>query len=218
MLGKWNHVVDAHRAEPLIFEAWLTHLQRRLLKPRLGPQADSFGSLKPSFLKAVLHGRTVWCAAPGEPVPNSCDKAVADALDSALDDLARHFGDNMADWRWGDAHEAMFDALLYRYIPVLDNMTRLAVGTGGDDFTIQRGGFSDPDPSVFRHRHGAGLRAVYDLSDLDGSRFIIATGQSGSPVSAHWGDMLELWRDGATIALPPRHHPANVLELEPMDR
>ena len=218
MLSQWNQVTDAHRAEPLIFEAWLTHLQRRLLKPWLGPQANSFGGLKPLFLKAVLQGRTIWCAGPGEPIPNSCDKAVADALDSALDDLGKRFGDNMADWRWGDAHVAMFDALLFRYIPVLDNMTRLAVGTGGDDFTIQRGGFFDADPSGFRHVHGAGLRAVYDLSDLDGSRFMIATGQSGSPVSAHWGDMLELWRDGATITLPPRHHLASVLELEPMDR
>ena len=218
MLSRWNQVTDAHRAEPLIFEAWLTHLQRRLLKPWLGPQANSFGGLKPLFLKAVLQGRTIWCAGPGEPIPNSCDKAVADALDSALDDLGKRFGDNMADWRWGDAHVAMFDALLFRYIPVLDNMTRLAVGTGGDDFTIQRGGFFDADPSGFRHVHGAGLRAVYDLSDLDGSRFMIATGQSGSPVSAHWGDMLELWRDGATITLPPRHHLASVLELEPMDR
>jgi penicillin amidase len=49
----------------------------------------------------------------------------------------------------------------------------------------------------FAHRHGAGYRAVYDLADLDNSRFMIATGQSGNPLSPHYGDLVRPWRDGA---------------------
>lgn len=215
MLAAWNHETDANRPEPLIFEAWLTHLQRSLLQPWLGTQADSFAALKPFFLKAVLNGRTVWCSPPGQPTPNSCDKAVTDALDAALDDLSKRFGSEPSQWRWGNAHMATFEALFYRYIPLLDNLTRLSVSTGGDDFTVQRGSFADPDPNVFRQFHGAGLRAVYDLSDLQGSRFIIATGQSGSPLSSHWGDMLEKWRNGDSVSLPPRTEGSHALSLEP---
>ena len=56
-------------------------------------------------------------------------------------------------------------------------------------------------PAAFRQVHGAGLRAVYDLADLDASRFVIATGQSGNPLSSHWGDFLELWQQGRMVGL-----------------
>jgi penicillin G amidase len=53
----------------------------------------------------------------------------------------------------------------------------------------------------WRHVHGAGLRLVADLADPDRTLAIIATGQSGHPLSAHWGDLLPAWRDGRTVAL-----------------
>jgi penicillin amidase len=49
--------------------------------------------------------------------------------------------------------------------------------------------------------HGAGLRAVYDLADLDASRFMIAPGQSGHPLSRHWRDLAAPWADGALLRL-----------------
>lgn len=47
------------------------------------------------------------------------------------------------------------------------------------------------------------MRAIFDLSDLDKSLFMIATGQSGNPLSSHYGDMLEDWRDGWYLLLGP---------------
>ena len=55
--------------------------------------------------------------------------------------------------------------------------------------------------AAWRHVHGAGLRLVADLSDPDRTLAIIATGQSGHPLSRHWGDLLPAWRDGGTVAL-----------------
>ncbi len=56
-------------------------------------------------------------------------------------------------------------------------------------------------PASWRHVHGAGLRLVADLSDPDRTLAAIATGQSGHPLSARWGDLLPMWRDGGTVAL-----------------
>jgi len=44
-------------------------------------------------------------------------------------------------------------------------------------------------------------REVYDLEDLRRSRFIIATGQSGNPVSGHYRDRLTDWRDGRYLRM-----------------
>jgi penicillin amidase len=39
------------------------------------------------------------------------------------------------------------------------------------------------------------------LADLSRSRFIVATGQSGNPLSPHYGDMLTRWRDGGHVEI-----------------
>ncbi len=49
--------------------------------------------------------------------------------------------------------------------------------------------------------HGPSFRAVYDLSALDRSRFMMAPGQSGNLLSVHARDFLVRWRDGDTISL-----------------
>jgi penicillin G amidase len=48
---------------------------------------------------------------------------------------------------------------------------------------------------------GAGFRGIYDLADPSNSRFIIATGQSGHPLSRHYADQLPLWKRGDGIRL-----------------
>jgi penicillin amidase len=49
--------------------------------------------------------------------------------------------------------------------------------------------------------HGPGYRGIFDLADLDASRFVIATGESGNPFSPHFGNLSERWRDGKAITL-----------------
>ncbi len=43
------------------------------------------------------------------------------------------------------------------------------------------------------------MRMVVDLSDLDASRWIQTTGNSGHPYHPHYADQVELWRTGGTI-------------------
>jgi penicillin amidase len=213
MLADWDGTTRAEDPRPLIFEAWLGQVQKDLLAPWLGPAANQFRSVKPLFVKSVLTGKGAWCGPPHQNPPASCDDLVAKALDEALDGLDRRYGGDMTKWRWGTAHVAEFDALLFGHVPVLDRLTRLETPTGGDGFTLQRGAFDTSDPTDFRHGHGAGLRAVYDLSDLDSSRFIIATGESGNPLSGHWRDLFGRWRANAPLILDPSRVRPDVLTL-----
>ena len=41
-----------------------------------------------------------------------------------------------------------------------------------------------------------------DLSDLDGARIVITTGQSGHPFATHYADQIEPWRNDDTLPLP----------------
>jgi penicillin G amidase len=82
------------------------------------------------------------------------------------------------------------------------------VATGGDSFTVNVGQYwPDGDATHFANRHAASMRAVYDLADLENSKFIYQTGQSGLVFSSRHRDMKDSW---AALELRPlRLTPAN---------
>jgi len=45
------------------------------------------------------------------------------------------------------------------------------------------------------------MRMIVDLSNLDGSRWVQLTGESGHAFSAHYHDQLELWRTGRNLPM-----------------
>jgi penicillin amidase len=75
------------------------------------------------------------------------------------------------------------------------------VPIGGDDETVACAAMIVTGPTPYEAVHGPGMRAVYDFADLAASRFVVATGQSGNPLSAHYDDLNPLWRTGRTITL-----------------
>src|SRR5690606_33411231 len=86
-------------------------------------------------------------------------------------------------------------------VPVLNWVVNIRQSTSGGDFTLQRGKTSGRDPDPFANVHAAGYRGVYDFADPDSSVFVIATGQSGHPLSRHYDDLSELWRRGEYIPM-----------------
>jgi penicillin amidase len=74
-----------------------------------------------------------------------------------------------------------------------------------------RRGYLDPEDPEFQPLGMDGLftvtnlpsyRLVMDMSDLDGARIVITTGQSGLPFDRHYTDQIDHWINGTTLALP----------------
>lgn len=205
LLADWNGEMNEHLPEPLIYMAWMQHLQTRLITDELGgPLAAQFGYVEPLFLERVFRnvdGAGVWCDVIQSVSVESCTDIARLALDDALVWLAENHSKTLVNLRWGDAHQA---AHLH---PVLGGMSGLSwlvnirQSTSGGDNTLQRaktqGGTVDP----FLNVHASGYRGVYDMADPDASLFIIATGQSGHPFSRHYDDLSELWRRGEYIPM-----------------
>jgi penicillin amidase len=102
-------------------------------------------------------------------------------------------------------------------VPLLQDWTRIEAETGGDGETVNRGSLG----AGFAHVQGPGLRAVFDLAVPAGTAAVIATGQSGHPLSRHWADQNAAWAAGAADGgqlLPLGPVPAEsggTLRLEP---
>lgn len=198
-LRAWDGRMDRARGEPLVFAVWMRELTRRTLDVAVGDFAETMTRERPRLVLDVLAGRSPWCGGTGE---GACARAAETALVAAIDWIAARHGRDPAGWRWGAEHRAPFENAVFARIPVLGALLGVDVPTHGDYYTVNRGGGRLSDPlRPFAHTHGAGYRAVYDLADLDASLFVVAPGQSGDPLSAHWRDLAGHWADGRHVRL-----------------
>ncbi|MSO76447.1 MAG: penicillin acylase family protein [Alphaproteobacteria bacterium] len=212
LLSRWDGRMDRSRPQPLIYYAWLREAIREVFEPRLGPVFAIWWSERPLAFIRALANPGAWCQAEGP----GCSAKLAAALERALDQLTGRHGSDMARWRWGDAHRARFKHALFDGVPIIGNLLELSIESDGGSYTLNRGMpqiAAQKDP--FANVHGAGYRAIYDLGDLDRSRFAIAAGQSGNPLSRHYGDLLKGWRDGEYLRLVSAPEGGPTLRLVP---
>ncbi len=204
LLVEWNGEMNEHMPEPLIYAAWIRSLNMQLIRDELGPLADEYPHADPLFLERVFRdtdGASIWCDLSQTERRETCIEIARRALDAALRDLAETYGPNIESWRWGDAHEAAHDHPVLGELPVLGALVNIRQSTSGGDDTLMRGRTSGAPEHPFRNVHASAFRGVYDFSDPDSSLFILSTGQSGHPLSRHYDDLGELWRQGEYVRM-----------------
>jgi penicillin amidase len=195
LLADWDGGMRADAPQPLIHHAWLRRFRQLVLQQGGAPEGTAAG---PEFLARLLLDQArgnAWCGSEG------CGPLLARALGEAVAELDSAQGSDPAAWRWGSAHVAAFEHPLLRFVPLLGRLTRLEVPTGGDNETLSRGGMREGGANPFAHLHGAGLRMVADLANADGLLVIIATGQSGHPMSDNFASLLQPWQSGDVVRL-----------------
>jgi penicillin G amidase len=187
----WNHDLDADSAAAALWEVLVDELARR-----------SVGGGEALVAEYLTDRELFRCRA----LPAFLDEGVLsqeqldDSLASAWDRCVDGMGPDPAGWRWGDIHRARFVHPLGR-MPGLEPLFVAAeLALGGDEQTVNNAGFEGDGPfDVFVV---PSWRAVYDLSNLDDSRGILPTGQSGNPASPHWNDQTDMWAAGELRPLP----------------
>lgn len=213
MLAAWDGAMDRARPEPLLYSALLRHLERRLFADEFAPAGEPFHAPRLPVTIRLLQENSAWC---DDTATADRRESCTDIVRAALDDARAELGGDLAGLRWGDRHRAVFSNMLLGRIPLLRDLTDVAVPTGGGNDTVNRGTSRMQGADPYRHVHGPGLRVVFDLADLDRSLFVQALGQSGNPFSAHYGDMARLWSDGGSFPIPPQPEgPADRLVLRP---
>lgn len=184
LLRGWDGDMAMNLPQPVIFNAWIRAFLRLVLQQNGFPAGSAHAWA--DFTASVLGpaGKS-WCG-------GDCGPLLDRALTEALPEWAAKLGPDPAAWRWGQVHVANFaDPVL----PFLSNR----IAQPGDDTTVFAGGARDDLASI----HGPAYRGIYDLAELDRSRFVAAPGQSGNPLSRHTNDLLVRWRDGGTVLLGP---------------
>ena len=196
LLADWDGTMAETLPQPLIFNAWTRRLHALLL--RAPASAATQG------MELVEQSLETGCP--------DCAALLQQSLSESLSDLATRFGPDPSAWRWGAAHQAVFAHPLLGRLPVVGPLVTARVPVPGDDATLFRGAMY---AGSFDAVHGASYRGVYDLADLDRSRFVVAPGQSGHPLSRLAWNFLPRWHDGGSVTLGPAAEAAVRIRLVP---
>jgi penicillin G amidase len=194
ILKDFDAVMRADSPAPLIYAAWADEFVRGVIGSKLGQDR-----LMTIYGKRALRAATEgilqrddkdWCGAAGCAAPSSA------AMDRALVRLQASYGADPTKWLWGVAHPALSAHRPFSNVAPLARFFDVQTPTGGDSFTVNVGhSHVDQARLPFANRHAASMRAQYDLADLEQSRFIYQTGQSGLVFSKRYGDMSTTWAE-----------------------
>jgi penicillin G amidase len=149
----------------------------------------------------------------------SAANTVGAAIDATAAALRAAYGEP-ANWTWGRLHQVQFKESTLGssgILPLEWYFDPPAIPVAGVDGAIDNNYYqvsrAYPDPNdpdykplglteIFGVTNGPSYRLTVDMSDLNGARIIITTGQSGNPFAPHYGDMIPMWASGQTIELP----------------
>ena len=222
LLTNWNGELGLESTAAAVYSAWLMHLERAMFEDDLRARlyAEMSDRANPLFMQNVLDDpalAAVWCDNVLSTPAEECADTALTALDQALDDLTERLGANMNDWRWERLHITQYPHNPFSQVSYLKGIFHRTIANGGDRYTVNVAPVRLSEPYV--QTHAPGYRHIIDLADLNNSRFIITTGQSGNVLSSHYDDLIRPHRDVEYVPMTfgRENVQGDVLTLEPRD-
>jgi penicillin amidase len=201
LLRDWDHQQAENSAPAAYFNAVWRHLLRRTFDELPEAHRPDGGDRWFEVVRGLLADPdSPWWDSADTPEVETAREVLAAALVDAADELRASQGDNPARWRWGRMHTL-----------TLENQSFGRSGIGPIEWLFNHGPAPVSGGSAIVNATGwnAGvgyrvtavpsMRMIVDMADLDASRWIQLTGNSGHAFHPHYRDQFELWRTGQTL-------------------
>jgi penicillin amidase len=131
---------------------------------------------------------------------NGWREEIRAALLAAQATLTARAGASPEGWAWGRLRPVTLMHAVGK-VPVLKRMFNVGpIPFGGDGATLPQASlpFDDPFGNPISLPN---LRMAIDVGNWSASRWILAGGESGNPLSTHYADLVPLWERGETISM-----------------
>ena len=208
-LQNWNYEFTTNATAASVYELFFLNFTELMFSPFIGADAYSnFIKLENFPIRVTtqaVKNPSVWLRTY-EGDTTYRDSLITLSMERSIAFLEARFGPEPSEWRWENLHTITLAPPLFREAaadPSAPSALRMIVRNilskgpfpvGGHSMTVNNTQYNWEDP--FSQVLGASIRRIVDLSDLSRSESIIPTGQSGNPLSAHFGDQTDLWLSG----------------------
>jgi penicillin amidase len=151
-------------------------------------------------LRRIDHLARLLVDQPDGFFPRGWGPEIVAAADEAMETLRRAAGTDESRWTWGSVRPVFLVHPVGTKRPLDRVWNRGPLPLGGDATTIAQASVAFDAPL----RNAIAIpnfRAVIDVGNWEASRYVLAGGQSGNPLSAHYDDMVGLWLRGESVAM-----------------
>ncbi len=193
----WNFVLDRESVPATIYEFWALKLGPLAFSPKV-PEAARAGVRQYDMRRVIAWMKKpdrAYGSSPGE----GRNRILAQALEVAVADLRKRFGDDMSAWKWGSIHTTDFVHPLAGSDATKGLFHIEPVRRGGDGFTVMAA--SSPTETSTRQTSGASFMFVMDVSNWDNSTGLSVPGNSAQPLSPHYKNLTAYWGEGKYFPL-----------------
>jgi penicillin G amidase len=154
----------------------------------------------PMALRRLDHTARLLVERPSGFFAQGWAEEIVDAVAAAVRTLREVAGDDDRRWAWGRVRPVFLVHPFGTKRPLDRIWNRGPVALGGDATTIPQGSVAFDAP--LGNAIGIpNLRAVIDVGNWEASRWVLAGGQSGNPLSPHYDDMIDLWLRGDSVSM-----------------
>jgi penicillin amidase len=199
LLKGWDGTMAGESAAAAVYAAAYHALPELLFADELRGLYESDylgrGNAQSMVIADVMAGRTVtpWCDDVNTAAAESCDLILEQALAHGLDTMAAAQGSaDLRAWRWDKAHRVIFPHDPFENVGALRPLFSRSAPNGGDTFTVNVGPIRRSE--LYKQYNVPSYRQIVDMADLDASRFMHTTGQSGQALSGEYANLIERWQ------------------------
>jgi len=174
---------------------------------------DELGDMKANGGSQWMQALTLLLAKPHDTwwdnkmtpqVIESRDEVLREAMVAARMDLTKQLGKTPVTWQWGRLHQLTFKSQIQVITsvpaPVAMIFNRGPWQLPGGSSIVNANGWNASQG--YQVDWAPSMRMVVNLGDLDASRWVNQTGNSGHPYDAHYVDQADSWAKNETFAWP----------------
>ncbi len=208
LLRSWDGVVGIKSPAASVYEIFIAKMARRIVLAKapntaewaLGKGMSALTLEMGIFTKRTGHLSNLVRRQPDGWFEGGWDDEIAAALADTIELLVELHGHEASGWEWGTVRPLTFKHPIGEKKP-MDKVFNLGpFPWGGDSNTIAQAAVSFLDPTA-NSPFVASMRMAVDVGEWDANRFILPGGQSGNPMSPHYDDQLDLYREGGAISI-----------------
>jgi len=212
-LANWNYLYSKNATAASILDLFFMKLTRNTLLDEIGSRAfEQFLHMENVPVRTMHHllkkedSSVLFDNIHTQKVTESRHQIIIKSMRETLTFLEDSYGTEPFQWRWEQLHTITLEPPLFAQAAkepdasntlklIVDNM--LSAGPypiSGHGLTVNSTQYDWSDP--YAVTLGPSIRRIVDFSDLSRSLSIIPTGQSGRPLSTHFGDQTQQWLNG----------------------
>ncbi len=200
LLRQWKGTNSTSEAAPVLYNKWLYFYLKNTMEDELGK--ENFELLigthivKQMIERQLANPSSPWWDDIRTKKRETRSEILTRSFHEAMASLTTQLGTEMSGWKWGDVHQLEHPHPLGALAIFRPFFNVGPAPVSGSNEVIDNQLFLYSDDAKHTIKAGPSTRRVIDFSNIENSRAVLPTGESGVFTSPHYDDQAALYVEG----------------------